>query len=41
MPWGAESADRSLLVHDLAMVLERLCQGVEYADGMEVSAYSN
>src|ERR1022692_3839448 len=24
MPWGAESADRSLLVHDLAMVLERL-----------------
>jgi len=41
MPPGAKSADRSLLVHDLAMVLERLSQGVEHADGMELSAYPN
>jgi hypothetical protein len=27
MPWGAESADCSLLVNDLAIVLERLSQG--------------
>jgi hypothetical protein len=39
MPSGAESADRSLLVHDLAMALERLShsQGEDAVD----SAYSN
>jgi len=41
VPPGTKSADRSLLVHDLAMVLERLSQGVEHADGRELSAYSN
>jgi hypothetical protein len=39
MPSGAESADRSLLVHDLAMVLERLSHS--QAEDAVDSAYSN